>query len=145
MKTGQQIVTDLIALLRNTALVNGVSETDTIEGVGGDIYRSGTRPRDSKEEDIVVIFTTGDGAQFQSGVVTLNIFVPYIACGSDGVLYEDSERCEQIESLAQTTVNGLTANLSDYKFRLRDTIHTQQDDEINQSFVVVRLSFQHIK
>ena len=136
MKTGQQIITDIIALLRGTSLASGVN---------GAIYRSGTRPRDSKAEDIVVIFTTGDGAQFQSGVVTLNIFVPYIPMSNDGVLYEDSERCEEIESLAQSTVDALTADRSNYRFRLRDTIHTQQDDEIDQSFVVVRLSFQHIK
>ena len=136
MKTGQQIVTDLIALLRGSDLASGVN---------GAIYRSGTRPRDSKDEDIVVVFTTGDGAQFQSGVVTLNIFVPYIPMSEDGVLYEDSERCEEIEALAQSTVEALTTDLSDYRFRLRDTIHTQQDDEIKQSFVVVRLSFKHIK
>ena len=126
----------MIALLRGSTLA---------EGVNGSIYRSGTRPRDSKAEDIVVIFTTGDGAQFQSGVVTLNIFVPYIHFGNDGVLYEDSERCEEIEALAQSTVDALTADRSDYRFRLRDTIHTQQDDEIRQSFVVVRLSFKHLK
>ncbi len=136
MKTGQQIVTDLIALLRGSTLASGVN---------GAVYRSGTRPRDSRAEDVVVIFTAGDGAQFQSGVVTLNIFVPYIPVGNDGVLYEDSERCEEIEALAQSTVDDLTADRSNYRFRLRDTIHTQQDDEINQSFVVVRLSFQHIK
>lgn len=135
MKTGQQIITDLIALLRGSTLASGVN---------GTIYRSGTRPRNSESEDIVVIFTTGDGAQFQSGVVTINIFVPYIPVGNDGVLYEDSERCEEIEALAQSTVDDLTADRSNYRFRLRDTIHTQQDDEINQSFVVVRLSFQHI-
>ena len=128
-------MTDLIALLRGSALASGVN---------GGIYRLGTRPRDSKSEDIVVIFTTGDGAQFQSGVVTINIFVPYIKFGNDGVLYEDSGRCEEIENLAQSTVDALTADRSSYRFRLRDTIHTQQDDEINQSFVVVRLSFKHI-
>lgn len=134
MKTGQQIVTDIIALMRGSALASGVN---------GSVYRSGTRPRNSKAEDIVVVFTTGDGEQFQKGVVTLNIFVPYISVGNDGVLYEDSERCEEIESLAQSTVEALTADRSNYRFRLRDTIHTQQDDEINQSFVVVRLSYQH--
>lgn len=137
-KTGQQIITDVIALIRESVLVTDAN------GVNGEIYRPGTRPRNSVSEDIVVIFTTGDGAQFQSGVVTLNVYVPYFNNGQNGVMVPDSERCEAIEALAQETVDGLKAYRSDYRFSLRETIHTQEEDEINQSFVVVRLGFSFI-
>ena len=134
MKTGQQMVTDVIALLRGTALVGEIR---------GNVYREGTRPRDSVAEDCVVIFTTADAEQFQSGVVTLNIYVPDLLIGSNGVRLVDSARCEEIESMAQYAFEELTAAVSDYKFKLRDAIHTQRDEDINQSFVVVRLGFRH--
>lgn len=135
MKTGQQIITDIIALLRGTPLATGVN---------GMIYRPGTRPRNSKAEDIVVIFTTADAEQFQKGVVTINVFVPFLPTGLDGVLVPDSGRCEQVESLANTTIESLTARVSNYKFKLRDAIHTDEDEEIKQSFVVIRLGFEYI-
>lgn len=136
MLTGQQVITDVIALLR---------QTDLPDAIGGGIYRQGTRPRDSKAEDLVVIFTTADAEQFQKGVVTLNIYVPDIeAPGIDGVNYEDSARCAEIEAAAQSAVESLKAYRSDYLFRLRDAIFTQRDEDIRQSFVVVRLGFKHI-
>ena len=128
------MVTDVIALLRGTELV-GV--------IGGKVYREGTRPRDSVAEDCVVIFTTADAEQFQSGVVTLNIYVPDLIIGNDGVRLVDSARCEAIEGAAQSTVESLVASVSNYKFKLRDAIHTQRDEDINQSFVVVRLGFKY--
>lgn len=136
MVTGQKVITDVIALLRQTELPSVI---------GGGIYRQGTRPRDSRAEDLVVIFTTGDAGQFQKGLVTLNIYVPDIgAVGSDGVNYEDSARCEEIEAAALKAVESLRAYKSDYLFRLRDAIFTQRDESINQSFVVVRLGFKYI-
>jgi len=135
MKTGQHIITDVIALLQGSPLA---------EGVNGEIYRSGTRPRDSKAEDIVVNFTTADAEQFQSGVVTINIFVPFIPTSQNGVLVPDSGRCEEIEDLAKDSVQALTARVSNYKFKLRNAIHTNESDEINQSFVVIRLGFTFI-
>lgn len=134
MKTGQQIVTDMIALLRGTELPNEI---------GGDIYRAGTRPKDSTAEDCVVIFTTADADQFQEGVITLNIYVPDIITDNDGVHLVDSGRCEEVEDSARKAVKSLVASKSNYKFKLRDAIHTQRDEEINQSFVVVRLGFKY--
>lgn len=132
------MVTDVIALLRNTDLI-----TDKDSKIGGKIYRAGTRPKDSTAEDCVVIFTTADAEQFQSGVVTLNIYVPDLQIGSDGVRVVDSARCEALEALAQASVDSITAAASNYKFKLRDAIHTQRDEDINQSFVVVRLGFKY--
>lgn len=134
MKTGQQMVTDVIALLRGTDLVAQIS---------GEVYREGTRPKDSTAEDCVVIFTTADAEQFQNGVITLNIYVPDLMIGNNGVRLVNSARCEEIESMAQTAYEELTAAVSDYKFKLRDAIHTQRDEDINQSFVVVRLGFRY--
>ena len=135
MVTGQRIVTVLIGLLRGS---------DLARAIGGGIYRQGTRPRDSKAADLVVIFTTGDAKQFQEGVVTLNIYVPDLPIAENGVNVVDSARCETLEALSLEFVQGLKAYCSDYLFKLSDTIHTQRDEEIGQSFVVVRIRFRHI-
>lgn len=134
-RTGQQIITDIIWLLRGTPLT---------DAIGGGVYRGGTRPLDSRAEDLVVIFTTADAGQFQRGVVTLNVYVQDILAGKDGIAVTDSARCEELEVIAQETVDMLTARRSNYIFKLRDAIHTQRDEEIGQSFIVVRLGFKYI-
>ena len=47
-KTASEIVGDIIALIQDSELAASVS---------GEIYREGSRPRDSRAEDISVIFT----------------------------------------------------------------------------------------
>ncbi len=135
-KTSKQVQGDIIALLENSALKASVS---------GSVYRgtpdSSYRPRDSKQEDIVVIFTTGDPSEVQTGVVTVHIYVPDIDPYNDGVLVEDGRRTEELEKLADKWVESLTCDRSNYKFRLRQTIHTQANPDIHQHFVVVRLGY----
>ena len=86
-KTSKQIQGDIYNLLKGSALCSMIS---------GDVYRSGYRPRDSRLEDAVVIFTTGLPDQIQTGVVTVNIYVPDIDPYQNGVLVEDGERTETI-------------------------------------------------
>lgn len=131
-KTGHQIQTDIYNLLKASELVASLS---------GGIYRGGLRPRDSQLEDLLVIFTTADAEQVQEGVVTINIFVPDIYPFGVGVPTEDIARCEELEGMLNDQVNAMTAEVSDYLFRLRDAVHTQRDEEIHQSFVVARISF----
>jgi hypothetical protein len=136
MKTGKQIQGDIIVLLENSTLANAVN---------GQIYRAtpqgSYRPRDSKAEDILVIFTTGLPDQIETGAVTLNIYVPNIENSDNGVLVEDGRRCEELEIAASLWVESLTADKSDYKFKLQQTIYTEAAPEINQHFVVVKLKY----
>lgn len=131
-KTAKQIQGDIYNLLRTSALASELS---------GDVYRSGMRPRDSRLEDAVVIFTAGLAGQIQTGVVTINIFVPDIAPYDNGVLVEDSGRTEELEVLAQAWVDSLTTAVSCYKFELQRTITTDVAKEIHQHFVVVKLAY----
>lgn len=128
-RTGQQMVSDMIFLLKQTELAGEIR---------GKVYRDGTRPRDSAEEDMVVIFTEGDAEQFQSATITVNIYVPDLPTSDDGVLLSDSARCEELEECAARSVESLK-NVSCYRITLRSAIYTEHDDEINQSFVVIRL------
>jgi len=137
-KTGKEIEGDILALLRNSYIVAG---RGTASGIGGGVYRDGLRPRDSVAEDMVVIFTTADAEQFQQGVVTVNIYVPDLLNRINGVTAENGARCEEIERLAQDTVDWLKADKSEYLFSLERAIHTTRDHEISQSFIVVPLRF----
>lgn len=134
MKTGKQIQGDIYKLLKDSTLCSMIS---------GDVYRNGYRPRDSRLEDVVVIFTVGQSDQIQSGVVTVNIFVPDIDPYDNGVLVEDGQRTEEIERLASAWVESLTADVSCYKFDLRQTIYTENEEEINQHFIVIKLGYRY--
>lgn len=129
-KTAKQVQTDIINLLRNSELAAEVT---------GEIYRKGYRPRDSRKEDIIVIFTTGLPDEIQTGVVTVNIFIPDIDPYGNGVQVEDGERAETLEALAQRWVDNLSG--TNYLFELQQTIYTETEPEINQHFVVVKLRY----
>ena len=133
-KTSRQIQGDIFSLLKGSTLCSMIS---------GDVYRQGYRPRDSKLEDAVVIFTTGTADQIQTGVVTVNIFVPDIDPYADGVMVENGARTEEIEKLAQQWVDRLTVDRSCYKFRLQQTIYTEEEADINQHFVVIKLKYEY--
>lgn len=133
-KTSKQIQGDVYQLLKDSTLYTMIS---------GEVYRKGYRPRDSRLEDAVVIFTTGLPDQIQTGVVTVNIFVPDVDPYGNGVFVEDGERTEDLERLAAEWVESLTAEVSCYKFRLAQTITTDEEAEIKQHFIVVKLRYEY--
>lgn len=133
-KTSKQVQGDIYQLLKDSTLYTMIS---------GEVYRQGYRPRDSRKEDAVVIFTTGLPNQIQTGVVTVNIFVPDIDPYDNGVWVEDGERTERVERLAQEWVDSLTTKVSCYKFKLQQTIYTEEEAEIKQHFVVVKLKYEY--
>lgn len=131
-KTAKQVQTDIIALLRGSELATEIS---------GEVYRNGLRPRDSLLEDAVMIFTTGLPDEIETGVVTVNIYVPDIDPYENGVLVEDGERTETLEILAQGWVDSLLGSGTNYVFELRQTIYTEAEPDIKQHFVVVKLGY----
>lgn len=133
-KTGKQIQGDIRRLLKDSTLYTQIS---------GEVYRNGYRPRDSRMEDAVVTFTAGLPDQIQTGVVTVNIFVPDIDPEDNGTWLEDGRRTEEIEKLAQAWADSLTAEVSCYKFKLQQTIYTEAEPSINQHFVVVKLKYEY--
>lgn len=133
-KTGKQIQGDIRTMLRASSLATAIS---------GEVYRNGLRPRDSRQEDIIVTFTTGTPGEVQEGVVTINIFVPDIDPYDNGVTVEDTGRTEELENLAGEWVKSLTAAKSCYEFRLLQTIYTEEEAAINQHFVVIKLHYRY--
>lgn len=133
-KTSKQIQGDIYQLLKNNTLYSMIS---------GDVYRKGYRPRDSREEDAVIIFTAGLPEQIQTGVVTIHIYVPDVDTYNNGVLVENGRRTAEIERLAQDWVDSLTADVSCYKFELQATISTEEEPDTKQHFIVVMLRYEY--
>lgn len=133
-KTGKQIQGDIRRFLMDSTLASLIS---------GEVYRNGYRPRDSRKEDAVVTFTAGLPDQIQTGVVTVNIYVPDIDADGNGTWMEDGARTEEMEQLAQKWVDSLTTALSGYKFQLQQTIYTEAEPETNQHFTVVKLKYDY--
>lgn len=133
-KTSKQVQGDVYRLLKDSTLYTLIS---------GEVYRKGYRPRDSRKEDAVVIFTTGLADEIQTGVVTVNIFVPDIDPYNNGVWVEDGARTEELEKLADAWVESLTAEVSNYRFKLQQTIYTEEDKDTHQHFVVVKLKYKY--
>lgn len=133
-KTGKQIQGDIYRFLRESTLAGEIS---------GEVYRNGYRPRDSRKEDVIVTFTAGLPDQIQTGVVTINIYVPDIDADRNGTWVEDGARTEEMEKLAQEWVDSLTTAVSNYKFKLQQTIYTETEPTINQHFIVVKLSYEY--
>lgn len=131
-KTGQQIEDDIFVFAKNSPLATLIT---------GGIYLFGMRPRDSKLEDAVVKFVQGYDDQIQSGTVVINIYVPDFDPFDNGVLVRDITRCTEIEVAANEWVQSFSVTFSDYKFKLAQTIYTQEEPEINQHFISIRLKF----
>lgn len=135
MQTAHQVLRTLRAHLIGSPLAKAVS---------GGVYYDGTRPRDSRREDIVLIFTEADAREVQQGTVTVLIFFPDIAPWTNGVFVEDGARAEALERLALAWAESLTADKTEgYLFRLKDAPHTLPEPETHEHFVSLRLAFKH--
>lgn len=136
MKTGSEIQGDVYSMLLESGLASMIT---------GKVYRNGYRPRDSREEDAIVTFTAGLPDQIETGVVTVNVYVPDIDPYGDGVHVKDGARCEAIERAAAEWVASLTASVSNYRFGLNQTIYTERDYETHQHFIVIRLGYKYFE
>jgi hypothetical protein len=131
-KTGQPIEDDIYGMVNASSLPSLIT---------GKVYKFGMRPKDSPKEDAIVKFVTGLDGQIQEGVVVVLIYVPDFDFYDDGVMRKDITRCTEIERAAAEWVASLTAEKSDYKFRLAQTIYTEEEPSIHQHFVSIRLNF----
>ncbi len=132
MKTAKDIQGDIKTLFENSAVARLIN---------GKVYRKGYRPRDSRLEDAVIIFTAGLPEQIQTGVVTVHVYVPDTELG--GVYVEDGERTAEIERAVQDWVESLTPAVSPYKFALQATITTEAAPDIQQHFIVAMLRYEY--
>ena len=131
-KTGTQVLTDVYSWLRGSALA---------ELVSGGVYYAETRPRDSKLEDIVIVFLSGLATQMQKGIVSVKIYVPDIDPYGNGVMVENGARTAELQRIVQDWLDSYPAAKTDYLIELQDTITTVEDVDIQQHFVSVMLHY----
>lgn len=131
MLTAHQVQSDFIAMLKGSELAKAVN---------GGIYRNGYRPRDSRNEDIIVTFINGTPRQIEEGAVTVSIYVPDIVEG-DGTYVEDGRRTAELEAVADAWVSSLNASHSRYKISLMRSISTVRDEAIHQHMVAVQMEY----
>lgn len=129
-KTGAGIEDDVITAIEDSELVKAIS---------GLIYKEGSRPLNSPDEDAVVSFLAGIDGQYQDGIVIVNVFVPDLDNGT-GVKVKNTARCGELEQIAQNTVSSISPT-SEYLFSLDAMIRTYKADDADQHFVNVRLRF----
>ena len=130
-KTGKEIEQDIYTMLR---------ASDLAKALDGLVYRSGYRPRDSRKEDAIVIFTAGLPDEIETGVVTINIYAPDVDPYNNGVWVE-GPRTTEISRMAADWVDSPKPSDSNYIFRLREAIRTEEEPETNQHFVVIKLGY----
>ena len=109
--------------------------------IGGQIYKEGVRPLDSKSEDAVITFVTGTDAQIQSGIVAVNVYVPDINNGQGkGVKVKNISRCNEVEIMLKNFASSISIS-DEYKFEPDRIIKSYKESEIEQHFVNLRLKF----
>lgn len=138
MKTAKDIQRDITDLLRDSVIA---------EGISGEIYPQGLRPRGSEREDLEVIFTEGAPTEIEEGTITLNIFCPDIPDPEEpasGVRYENARRTYEIEHLLASWFAGLTtADTGGYLLRPASTISTHPLEETKEHFISARIRYRY--
>jgi hypothetical protein len=134
-KTQQDIEDDFYNALKNSALVNAVN---------GKLYKKDLRPIDSKQEDITLIVTTIDSAQWQQGVITLLIYVNGIDL-YQSQLVPDKKRIKELSTLTLSILDELKANMANYDgFNFFQAVTNDFDMEIEQWFISVKIGFRYL-
>lgn len=132
IKTSKEIEQDMRKLILASPVASAVS---------GSVYFPGYRPRDSKLEDIVIVFLSGLATQMQKGIVSVKIYVPDIDPYGNGVMVENGARTEELQRIVQDWLDSYPAAKTDYLIELQDTITTVEDVDIQQHFVSVMLHY----
>lgn len=107
--------------------------------IGGQLYQSDTRPRDSRNEDAVIVAGAPSAGQIQQGRVRVLVFIPDIDNGT-GTPVPDLERVQEVESYAESIIDTLHANLPGYAFELL-TAPDAGTTEAEEHFVNIHLQY----
>lgn len=134
-KTQQDIEDDFYNAIKNSALVNAVS---------GKLYKKDLRPINSKQEDITLIVTTIDSAQWQQGVITLLIYVNGIDL-YQSQLVPDKKRIKELSTLTLSILDELKANMANYDgFNFFQAVTNDFDVETEQWFISAKIGFRYL-
>lgn len=111
-----------------------------LEGkIGGSVYKGGTRPRDSNQEDAVIVVSFASTGQRQEASAYVNIFVPDTASGH-GEALPDKARLRQAASLDDGLVEAVNDTYSDYQADLGSATDILEGQDTGQHIVSIHLS-----
>lgn len=131
-KTSKQIERDIFRMLKKNSTL--------LSEIGGELYRDGMRPMDSKNEDAVVKFLTGTGKQEQSGIVLLHIYVTDKDLYGKGELVEDIGRIDVLEEAIEKALAGIDS--SEYILETDGTPQSYKSQDYNgQHFINARIKY----
>lgn len=128
-KTGNDIEADIFALVSASALASAID---------GSVYRKGTRPLNSKKEDILVAFVGGIDGQKQEGIVNVNAYVNNIDNNS-GAKVKDIGRCKELEHALQSFIEE--AVIENYDMWPDKQIDTYEVQNTEQHCVNLRIAY----
>lgn len=120
-----------------------LKDTELAAALTGGVYREGYRPRDSRLEDAVVVFSAGLVDQIQTGVVTILIYVPDIDPFGNGVTVKDGKRVQELQRMAQDWLDSCPALQTCFKLRQKGIITSNPDEDIRQHFISIPLEYQY--
>lgn len=106
--------------------------------IGGNVYKYGTRPKDSTEEDAVVAVSFATAGQRQDASCYVNIFVPDISSGN-GEMLPDKARLASISALGDGLVENANG-LVDYTAMLGSATDTLEAEGKGQHIVSIHIS-----
>ena len=131
-KTGSEIESDVFNIIN-------ASQLKVL--IAGKVYKEGMRPLNAKTEDAIISFMTGLDGQIQTGVVTVNVYVPNMVSDPvTGVLIKNISRCRTLEILVNAIVQELVPG--EYRFGLGAIVQTFPAPEIGQHFINCKIKFQ---
>ena len=133
VKTSTEIESDFYRFVKSSPLASSVC---------GSVYRDGMRPRNSKSEDVVVIFVAGVDGQIQDGVVVINVFVPKKPFGKGTDPVKDIRRIGVLERVIR---DWLDTRPCAPEYHLPQdgspTIKDYEDPETGETYINVRVKF----
>ena len=118
---------------------------DVLEGiVAGGVYRFNCRPRNSRQEDAVIVCSSASAEQIQEGFGRINIYVPDIPSEETGTNQPNIERLEELNGYAEMFVDELNKADTEYLFDLDGAPAIVQETELGQHFANINLKFNKI-
>lgn len=108
--------------------------------IGGALYMSDTRPRDSHTEDAVIVAGAPSGDLWQKGRVRIMVFVQDID-NNTGSPVKDIERIQQIEQMAEPIIDTLHESLPEYAFELLTAPDDGKLTATSEHFVNIHLQY----
>lgn len=110
-----------------------ITGTELPRLVNGRVLYEGTRPLDSRSEDIVLAFNSGNIADYQQSYLYVRIYVDDFDNGS-GVKVKDLDRCKAIAGVCNRIFKEVAEG--DYIFSLDEVPHSNNRVDVAQQHVV---------